>query len=296
MPKILKKEQKEPDKSKTRSRESGKPKTVLAVIIAILITALLLAGAFYIWQEYFKAEPETITKEVEGEYAPEMKTFNGEKVKIAFEYPATWGTAKEEVGLVNQSDASAGETYEITFTKNPYLSFVGASKNSQPGGIGGPCPIREFFKGTAETGIISKDALNKTEDEEYFNAKDIKIDEQKAVSLLYVPPETCSILGFQKVIYLLTPFNKKDTDFPGLVIVLDLVTADDATMHDYGYRAGSAWNDENLASQQAYLSNEYLKLITEHKTELTTNKVDDYLTDLQTGQFDEFVKTIKFNQ
>ena len=295
MPKMLKKEQKEPNKPKTRSRESGKPKTALAVIIAILITALLLAGAFYIWQKYFKAEPETITEEVEGEYVPEMKTFNGEKVKISFEYPITWGTAKEDTNLVNESDATAGETYEITFTKNPYLSFVGASKNSEPGGIGGPCPIREFFKGTEETGIIYKDALNRTEDEEYFNAKDIKIDEQKAVSLLYVPSETCSILGFQKVIYLLTPFNKKETDFPGLVIVLDLVTVDDALMHDYGYRAGSAWGGDDMASQQEYLSNEYQKLITEHKTELTTNKVNDYLTDLQTEQFDEFIKTIKFN-
>lgn len=282
-----KKEQKEPTKEK-------KSKTALAVIIAVIITAILLAGAFYIWQEYFKeAETETTTEETES--VPEMKTFDGEKVKISFEYPSTWGTAKEDTDLVNESDATAGETYQITFTKNPYLTFVGASKNSEPGGIGGPCPIREYFKGTEETGIISKDTLNRAENEEYFNAKDIKIDGQKAVSLLYVPSETCSILGFQKVIYLLTPFDQKDTDFPGLVIVLSLVTDDDAAMHDYGYRSESAWGGNDLSDQQDYLSNEYQKIITEHKSELTTNKVNDYLTDLQIEQFDEFVKTIKFN-
>jgi len=71
---MTRKEQKEPDKPK-------KPKTALAVIIAVLITALLLAGAFYIWQEYLKAEPETITEKAES--VPEMKTFNGKKVKIS---------------------------------------------------------------------------------------------------------------------------------------------------------------------------------------------------------------------
>ena len=289
--------------------DQKKSVSALAAAVLVLIVAMFVGGGVYWWQKSIAENERSRTQKeiselqktvddlkkelglIEIEEEENLKTFTGKKVKISFKYPSEWGEVEEKTRSVAEGKPEDGSMINIGFSKNPYISFAGASKESQIGGIGGPCPIRGFFNGTEERGVLSCD---KCEETECVDCKENLIDGQKAVSFIYVPSEHCSFSGLQKVIYLITPFDDSPDDFPGLVITINLITADDVLMHDLAQRATAGGSIGEEQREQLLFS--YKKLINENKERILNNDFGNYLTEIQVGQYNNFIESIKFER
>lgn len=269
-------------------------KTILSMV-GIAVFGAALFGLGFWFQSQRKTQTPTPVSTTPPATSKEVSTFTGEKLKISFQYPSEWGSVKEEIIPIGDAQNYHGNNYKLSFSRNPYLTLVGASKDSSSPGVGGACPIRQFFNGT-EHGITACSQCN-TEQEGCLACKETTISAEPAVSYLYRPTASCAILGFQKIVYLKTPFNSANSDFPGLVIVMSIANQLNTQLTDLGYRSGSACPGDGAEAEQQrqYLTKIFSDDRQQVETSLLSSTPSDYVSQIQLKEFQDFLTSFHFN-
>ncbi|MFC1656635.1 hypothetical protein ACFL14_01550 [Patescibacteria group bacterium] len=253
----------------------------------IWILSLLLAGALglsaYLYF-YTDVEPsEECEESTTEECVEELSTFTGTDVKISFDYPASWGTATEEVTDAADSTediVAEGKIFNINFADNPFLTISGASPDFESGGIGGVCPIRQFYNGDTEN--LACSSIEDTSGE-IVNCQQVSVDDENGTDYYYLPETECATIGINRVIYLPT----KDDAFPGLVMEMRIVWDEDLQLANMGARV-SAGDDTN-----DYLANTYTEIMQDIE-DAATSSVEDYLPKLQIDQLDALLESMEY--
>lgn len=254
------------------------------ILIILFLGATGVAG----WSYYEKKSCEKALRSTEvieeaiEECEEELETFTGEEVKISFDYPASWGEATETV--INADDDTEdvvveGKTFEISFADNPFLTISGASPDFEAGGIGGPCPIREFFNGENED---YQCAGREDTSGEVVACEEITVDEESGFTYYYLPNEAC--VGIEKVIFL--PID--DDTFPGMVMEMRIVWEDDLNIVYLSARitASSRTNTSLFADS--------LNEILQNIEDALISGDYAYLAKLQIDQIDALVESIEY--
>ena len=274
------------------------PKTPWLKVVLVTLSGIFLAivvftfGYWLSGKKYLKVNPPSATQTP----SSDLKTFTGQKLGMSFDYPAAWGEAQEKVDMIGTPEQYHGHTYNLTFSNNPYLTFMGASKDSSSPGVGGACPIRFLFNGTKETGMLSCSQCNPA-NEGCVGCSEAAIAEQPAVSYFYIPSAYCALVGFQKVIYLKTPYNSSANDFPGLVLTLNMVTNINgqlASSGDYSTARCPNESDEEKKSHDDQLIN-FNSICQEYKTKFVSGATSDYLSTLELTQLTNLLTSLHFH-
>ena len=259
-------------------------KAWLWILSILLAGSLSLSGYLYFFGEGGES-PEEDGGEEAAECEEDLSTFTGEEIKVSFDYPASWGETTETVTAAADSTedvVSAGKTFQVTFSENPYLRISGASPDFESAGIGGVCPIRPYFNGEDMdyTCASLEDGAG-----ENVGCDEAEIDGQDALSYYYFSNNECATLGFQKVLYAAIP----DEQFPGMVMEMRIVAYDDLSRTEIGTRI--AGGD---AIGVSYLEGLISDIDENVETQLTSGTYADYLMNLQTDQIDALVESIQY--
>jgi len=126
----------------TQKKSEGM-KTVLLMGGAVILIGLSF-GLGYWYKGQAKLQTPTPTSTNAPAFTKETITFTGKKLNISFEYLGEWGEVKEEITPIGDAQNYHGNNYRLSFSKNPYFTLVGASKDSSSPGVGGACPISIF--------------------------------------------------------------------------------------------------------------------------------------------------------
>lgn len=160
----------------------------------------------------------------------DLKTFTGDKVKISFQYPSSWGNVTETIKtgtgkLESGADfvgLTKGSAFRITFSNNSRVTIYGASSDIETDGLGGGCPIPNYFAGqklSMPNKVYTCDTKNKLPDENTTGScSKEKVGGQDSMTFLFVPAQQCSARGVQQFTYVDLP-GRDVSDFSGLVLV-----------------------------------------------------------------------------
>ena len=256
----------------------------LWVLSILFIGSAAAAGYFYYQDKYVNAKKPTkdLTAEKAAPCEEELSTFTGSQVKITFDYPASWGEATEKIINSGDSDedvVQVGKTFEISFSKNPFLTFNGASPDFESAGIGGVCPIRPFVssfdKTCANLEETSGDAVK---------CETLSVDNQAGVKYYYLPNMECMNSGVQRVAYLPIP----DETFPAMVAEMRLPFLNDLNMNDLASRVGGN------CGVTTGLENMFNTQRTEIQTALTADDLP-YLPKKQVDELNALFESLQFN-
>lgn len=201
-----------------------------------------------------------------------LETFKGDKVKISFQYPSAWGVAKETTktgtGKLESGTEFTGLTkgtaFRITFSNNSRVTIYGASSDVETDGLGGGCPIPNYFAGqklSMPNKVYTCDTKNKLPDENTTGScSKEKVGGQDSMTFLFIPATQCSAGGVQQFTYVDLP-GKVVSDFSGLVLV------------------GSIDSDFNKSIVQD--SNNYYNAFSQNAKEATAYWTNRYKTDAE---------------
>lgn len=215
---------------------------IIAGIILAVAVVITLAAWFLLGKSGGKDDSSTSTVTNTGNTvntvdtktgtptSSDLKTFTGDKVKISFQYPSSWGVATETTktgtGKLESGTEFAGLTkgsaLRITFSNNSRVTIYGASSDVETDGLGGGCPIPNYFAGqklSMPNKVYTCDTENKLPDENTTGScSKEKVGGQDSMTILFVPATQCSAGGVQQFTYVDLP-GKVVSDFSGLVLV-----------------------------------------------------------------------------
>ena len=226
------------------------------------------------------------------EHGEELSVFAGKETNFSFDYPASWGKATETITNADDSDediVAAGKTFEINFANNPFLTISGASPDFETEGIGGVCPIRQYFNGQDLINDVKEDykcANAEDTNGEVVNCEEISINKQDGYKYYYLPEAECALKGIEKIVYLSTG----DDNFPGLVMQMRIVWPEDLNIVDLGEKISS-----DTGTNIAYLTNNLNEILQDIEDAIVSEDYP-YLPNLQINQLEDLIASLKFNE
>ena len=292
--------------------QSPHPKsTVVLIVITLVLAILLIAGAvwFFVLQSpkddsamtntatntatnAVSNTTNTTTTTTEANQSDNLKSYTGKDVKIAFKYPAVWGdvTEKTNFDTSGSNPLVKGGTFTISFSKNPHVNLYGGTKDVDTSGIGGACPIYNYFNGTFSGKALSCAGATELGEDGLQDCKDTKVGGQSAAQMLYVPIIQCADTGFQRVVYAQMS-GTGSKDFAGVAVVLNVQDMN-AKLSSSGIEAQLRTDEQAVKAAE----NEYNSTVSTVKNELVSGAVTNYLTAQQLSELNGFVGSITFTK
>ena len=302
-----------------------KRKKTMPIIWSVLITAIVVGGGIYAWQQMVMNQKVNDTKdryisELDAtrlqlqnagkvdqpmQLDSEYQTYKDDVLGLSFEYPKGWGVIKGDLReAVGNSDAQRGDFYHLSFSSfasssEPKIIAGGESKDYLMGRGGSPLDFNGFSSNSYN------DLCNTASGTVCTTVKTqvvTKIDMPQSANSC---PLDQGLLNLPKQYAMINlPDN---SHINGLIIIHDFLSADmKAELYSILSNGGNISSVEDLQSDENFIKNclgskpnkniikTYKDKLQEILAKIQSNQVDAE-TQKNLEQFDHFVKSIQFN-